>query len=272
MAANYEKEKSRMNIQSWMSINPEWKQEATAENVEEFKRVSIRTDRGWMSNTNHKAIFTNPMVAIELGLLEVLQHLVESKLVNVNEHKWNGYNTKSRQPHLLMTAMEEDEMDCFKYIMGIDGIDVGSTMVRQGHDLALICCACDFDFDKRYLEIMIGHKSFSVNQYHQVLHKLLTPLHFVIVVVLNNRENINDELALDKMEMLLNAGADPYLVPSTPTNQHAPPPMYCANTILPPDSIVTTIRGKVTKLLRKYGTEEGRREYDRLMDFQQRNY
>lgn len=27
MAANYEKEKSRMNIQSWMSINPEWKQE-----------------------------------------------------------------------------------------------------------------------------------------------------------------------------------------------------------------------------------------------------
>ena len=268
MAAHYEKEKSRMNIRSWMAVNPEWRHLSTAENVEEFKIVSIRTDRGWMSNANYKSIFTNPMVAIELGLLEVLQHLVESKLVNVNQHNWNGYNTKSRHPHLLMTAMEEDELNCFKYIMGIDGIDVGSNTLREGHDLPLICCACDFDFDKRHLEIMIGHKSFSVNQYHQVGRKLLTPLHFIIVVVLNKREDINDDLALDKMEMLLKAGADPYLVPSTPTNQHAPPPMHCASALLPPDSNTTDIHGRVTKLLNEYGTEEGRREYDRLMDFQ----
>jgi len=179
MAEEYEKEKCQVNVRTWMALNPEWTKLSTAENIEMFKTASIRIPGGWISNPSHKVIFNNAVVAIELGLLEVLQHLVGSKIVKVDEYKWNGYNTKSRHPHLLMTAMDEDEMECFKYLIEIDGTDLGSNAHREESHIALINCACDCDVDKRYLEMMMRQELYCQSVFSSRRQTLdSSPLHY----------------------------------------------------------------------------------------------
>ena len=74
------------------------------------------------------ALFSNPAVVIGLGLVSILQHLVEVKGFNVNACSWNSFD-RYRRLHLLLDAMLEDDLSCFEYLLSIDG---GSSCSARG--------------------------------------------------------------------------------------------------------------------------------------------
>lgn len=68
----------------------------------------------------HTVQQSSRVVVIHLGLVSILQHLVEVKGINVNDCRdsWSSFDCDGRF-HL-------DDLSCFEYLLSIEGINVGS--------------------------------------------------------------------------------------------------------------------------------------------------
>ena len=249
----------RVEISAWMEVNTDWKKYCTAErangeltsassdgdgeaSVEEWSGFQMRrvpTDQR-SYNFNPLLLFNNPTLVIEIGLIDVLKHLVEVIGIDVNAYLWNGY-LSSEKFHLLATAIRNDKA-CFDYLLSKDELNVSSLalsmetarnlfgaaeMAEIGSRAQLwqfaiadmkICVSSSF-------ESFVQHHSFDPNKPMTVGSTNFPPL-LQAFTVFSSWElgslfrseiasEISDEtlseIKIEKFKALLDAGADPSL-------------------------------------------------------------
>ena len=128
---------------AWMEINADWRELVTKGRMESLSKVFRESDGGekMVPEISPFVPFNNPAVAIELGLLESLKHLVNEMKIDVNAYKWTTYRHGIVHPGyedsaicLLATTIDYMEFDMFLYLLSKDGIDVCSLISPIDHD------------------------------------------------------------------------------------------------------------------------------------------
>jgi hypothetical protein len=166
-----------------------------------------------MAKVSPVIFFNNPAVAIELGQVDILKHLVEEIGVDVNAHRWSGYTTP-RKYHLLHLAAEDDKA-CFDYLIARQAIDVCASVEKDGP--TKLWQAPFLDDGSETAEIfddMISHPSFDPNKPFMSAeadeHTML-PLHFTCSSSITSCESEETDHLVTKTKRLLDLGADPQL-------------------------------------------------------------
>ena len=132
-----EVELCRSRYLAWMEVNTDWRRLVTAERVDSLVSVYEEDKEGnSIEIINPLLPFNNPAVAIELGLMDPLVHLVEKMGIDINAYQWatfmDGHDTTSRD-HLLTISVGSDNFCAFKYLLDRGTIDVCS-MAYEGED------------------------------------------------------------------------------------------------------------------------------------------
>ena len=128
---------------AWMEVNTDWRRLITAERIDSLATAHERDNEGiFTAIVNHLLPFNNPAVAIELGLMDPMRHLVEEMGIDVNSYKWIAFKYDpykiSRQPrNLLAQCADSDNFSAFQYLLGRDAIDVCSKVSKGGDHEAL---------------------------------------------------------------------------------------------------------------------------------------
>ena len=109
-----ELDKCRDNIKAWMKVNVDWRTHCTEKDMssekfclEEFlaKEYGRCDTRGFSTvklESGAKAIFNNPALVVEIGLMEALQHHVEKFDVKIYKCGWRGI---VRHPNYALTRL-----------------------------------------------------------------------------------------------------------------------------------------------------------------------
>ena len=85
------------NHRAWMSVNTNWRSKTTDELMLKLQRIpEDAMERRPIAHANAFILhpymaFNNVAVAVELGLVEVIQYLIEEKNIDVNSFRWNCY-------------------------------------------------------------------------------------------------------------------------------------------------------------------------------------
>lgn len=211
------KSKCRDDFRAWMGVNSDWKSLGTAERMEMLqtvRRYDEESDR--LLHLLHPFVaFNNPFVAIQLGLVEVLKFLVEEKGIDVNSYAWTSYTSRGRAYHLVATAMHDDDMEAFRYLLSLDNIDLDSTIFEDKREKLIRLAlhpACPAG--PEFLETFVQHPSIDVNaSCIDSTDWSTTPLLFSLAVLKSEPACPNRLLGvwMEKFKTLLKAGADPTL-------------------------------------------------------------
>ena len=154
---------------AWMEINADWREVVTKGRMESLSKVFRESDGGekMVPEISPFVPFMNPAVAIELGLLEPLKHLVNEMKIDVNAYEWTIYRHGIVHPGyedsaicLLATTIDYMEFDMFLYLLSKDGIDVCS-----------LISPIDLDDDDDYEATVLEH-CFVRPYCHAFFHKL----------------------------------------------------------------------------------------------------
>jgi hypothetical protein len=160
------KSEAKEELAAWMEINIHWSAVCREEwtNDDSNCRARYEKDGDNMVKVNPKLLFNNPAVAIELGQVDILKHLVEEIGVDINAHRWSGYTSREAF-HLLALAAEMRVVDkaCFNYLIARQDVDV-CAVVHKGKPPKLWQL---FFVDEEAGEIfgaVISHQSFDPNK------------------------------------------------------------------------------------------------------------
>ena len=171
---------------AWMSVNADWRKHCTDENRKEYAIVQWEKseneesdneeeeeeededsfDDGIRFKTDGAAIFNNPLVAIEFGLVDPLKHLVEEVGIDINCHAWNTYSEMDKS-NLLTFAAQETSLACFQYLLTREDLNVDGKSTTYD-DGAAANHIMNFAFEDELVsldsfEAMASHSSFDVN-------------------------------------------------------------------------------------------------------------
>ena len=109
------------SIEIWMEVNIGWRSRCTAEKLEKHKKWKTRDLR---NDLDTDLIFNNPAVAIELGLLDVLRHMVEEMSISLTKLLWTGFsNVRTgfcNVRTLTFLALERAKASILSYILSSD--------------------------------------------------------------------------------------------------------------------------------------------------------
>ena len=153
----WNKAKARTNHLAWMAANSDWRDKITDERMEDLKEACSREDIDlWIGRYQHKVhshlAFNNPVIAIQLGLLDVLKYLVEEKLVDINSHQWTGYFCPRNGPLLCYCAgcdvgktPWEQDLETYHYLLGLPSLDIVEHVDRLFASLFL------FPFERKHV-------------------------------------------------------------------------------------------------------------------------
>mmetsp|Transcript_3353 Transcript_3353/g.7689 ORF Transcript_3353/g.7689 Transcript_3353/m.7689 type:complete len:399 (-) Transcript_3353:809-2005(-) len=163
-------DKCRDNITAWMEVNPRWHEKCTQENIMKYRQSPLLVEAN--------LVFNSPAVAIEIGLLNVLQFLVEEKGIDVNVVTWEGFNSRginvqlkkvlqnavtrgggfdSRLFHLCRLASIRRDMDLFQYLLTLDN---GPTIFQLQNSVVM-----DIHYiPKDCLRLIMQHPDFEIKR------------------------------------------------------------------------------------------------------------
>jgi len=114
-------DKCKRNTMTWMEVNGNWKERVTAERMELYKRYTIAHERH-AGTHDADAVFNNIAVAVEIGLLDVVRHLIEEKKVDVNSIKYVGFHKGVvGVRHLVGRALIRGDATMIHYLMSQNG-------------------------------------------------------------------------------------------------------------------------------------------------------
>ena len=163
--------------------------------------------------------FNNPAVAIELGLLESLKHLVDEKSIDVTAFQWTTYRQGLLHPGhenyalcLLAIATDYMEVDSFLYLLGKDGIDVCSPISQIDDDEATVLENC---FVRPHCHTLFrklaSHPTFSLERGFSTEGDEKTYVHTAIyfLVILAEEDALHFPTWEANFRLLLSLGADP---------------------------------------------------------------
>ena len=116
---------------AWLEVNKsDWRKLCTARDMEEHREVVQSDPEGdRVVEIRHPlAMFNNPLVAIDFGLVDVLKHLVEEVGIDINGCKWTGYESYEKI-NLLAYASRLSDTSCFEYLLTRNDVNVHARYV-----------------------------------------------------------------------------------------------------------------------------------------------
>ena len=210
-------EERKDDLSSWMEINTDWRQLCRLEwaNKDIFCEARVKEGDAQMVTTNPLILFNNPAVAIELGRVDILQHLVEEVGININSYHWNGYETLIKF-HLLELAARYDKAS-FEYLMTVPTLDVNSFTNKDGPTMLWQTYLLDGDdhptsvgSSMELFKALIRHKSFNPSVPWVIDGDATLPLHYACAACIALCETEGNDHLLLKTKFLLDNGADPH--------------------------------------------------------------
>ena len=209
--------KCRDCYRAWMDVN-DWRELVTDELIEDLAVVGLQNSEGKFSIMIHPYIpFNNPSVAIEIGLMEALQYLVEEKGIDVNQYRWTSYQSfrmfDNQICHLLMECIVGYNFEAFKYILGRGNIDFNIRASKSAKSCSVFEIVCrQSRLDAAFFQSFIDSSNFDEGSTISESECNIPALHWLIISV--KVDSAKDWFDLptwkDNFQYLLKAGADPY--------------------------------------------------------------
>jgi len=112
-------DKCKRNIMTWMEVNDNWKERVTAERMAQYRFHGFYVRRPGTHGAD--AVFNNIAIAVEIGLLNVVRHLIEEKRVDINSTQYRGFYNGGIVRHLVGRALIRDDATMIHYLMSQDG-------------------------------------------------------------------------------------------------------------------------------------------------------
>ena len=199
---------------AWMEVNnPSWKRLVSDAKIKKLASVRSQTSANTHDVVLHShAPLNNPFVAIELGLMEALKHLVEEKDIDVNSYQWNSYKatTLSESSHLLAACLCCENREAFKYLLGRSSIDINAKAM-SGHYLNIAMLTFLAPHSTSFFRDLIGHPDFDLTTGFFSDDETLPPL--IWAMEYYNEDGYEELCDLTtfkaNFKLLLAAGADP---------------------------------------------------------------
>ena len=206
-------------VTCWMEINTGWRKLCTKERTEDDELSTARYDNEegeLVYRTDPLIIFNNPAVAVEFGLVNVLKHLVEEVGIDINACKWSGCYFREKF-HLLYLSYYLS-LRCyvskaiFEYLVSREDVNANA-QIDEGEDVKLVWHGLlHHGSNLASFEAVVRHRSFDPNRGCDIGGLTTLPLHQAITcVVYWAKEPYRMCMSMEKMEILLKAGADPEL-------------------------------------------------------------
>ena len=212
----------RDRYRAWMEVNPDWKTSGVVSDwrIENLNQVTIKDTDGGVTGGIMVAPFlpfNNPAVAIELGLTEVLKHLVEEKGIDVNSYRWNSYGTTCNYGeeafHLLSYCIDSSNLEAFQYLLGRPDIDI-HCLRWQGGGVTIIDSAFRQPKATAFLRELVHHPTFDIkSSFSSDGLQPISPLHWAIRILDVDSKFKWFDLPTWKanFQLLLSVGGDPYM-------------------------------------------------------------
>jgi len=205
--------KTGANVRAWMEINTDWKDDPVVGCVTREKSegvtstVTVMENGVRRTNCSAPAIFYNPAVAIDLGLVEVLKNLVENAGIDVNATMWNNY-THDEPYHLLVHNIFHENSACFDYLMTTQKIDMNSLVVSERLQTLKMFMMESDEISKERFQAMARLPTFGLNEPIDVAGRLIAPLIYMSLSASAADVPMHPD-HMKKIQVLLDEGADP---------------------------------------------------------------
>ena len=207
-------ETCRDRYRAWMEVNPDWRTGVVSDwRIEIMEKVTADAE----VVVTPFLPFDNPALAIELGLTEVLKHLVEEKGINVNDYRWNSYGTCNyggQAFHLLSYCIDSYNLEAFQYLLGRPDIDIHCMRCQGGGDFTIVDTAFRQPKATAFLRELVRHPSFDIkSSFSLEFSETISPLHLTISYLIVDSNAAWFDLSTWKanFQLLLSVGADPYM-------------------------------------------------------------
>ena len=174
---------------------------------------------------NPHAIFNSPALAIELGMIEILIVHVEEMNVDINSPFATSKSYGRR--HLLAVAMDEDNIEAFRFLYSQEGIDVQRAAVVGDDYVSLDISLLEYALSLRwrrhspnaeyfeyFLRSIIEHPTFKANDEIELERydgNPVTPLQAWMFELQECIDEKQDHYFFTLLLVLLERGADPNL-------------------------------------------------------------
>jgi len=128
-------DKCKRNIMTWMEVNDNWKERVAAERMGQYKYYSLDIHLRHPGTHDADAVFNNIAIAVEIGLLDVVRHLIEEKKVDVNSIKYVGFHKGVvGVRHLVGRALIRGDATMIHYLMSQDGCELRNPTTDEEKD------------------------------------------------------------------------------------------------------------------------------------------
>jgi len=223
LAAARNLSKAKEELSAWMEINTDWrgvKCNAEAVNGGAYYEASFDgVDGKKIMRTDPMFLFNNPLVAIELGMLDLLKYQVEVIGIDINALRWSGYIISATKANILLVAACHDRA-CFDYLLSREDLDVGAPIIAESPNTRLWQYAVfESNISAEIVQFLVRHPSFPLNQSFTLGENVLLPLHIACSSCFAQYGSDGHSQRVAKVKILLDAGADPLLTaPSAPSS------------------------------------------------------
>ena len=207
--------KCRDNIQAWMDINANWRSRCTQANMTKYYRRPIQ---------GANLIFNNPVVAIEVGLVDVLGHLINEMDADVCDTDCKGFVADAASSHRgmdnfvfnpIVVALYRRDTEMLHLILSARTFRVGTSAdanrLLSQWDI-LNYCYKQKKIRMDAFETLIASPQIDVNTTHRdvhCLHRFVFNL-FEFIDILDHRDDGVAEFILSRISALLKAGSNPH--------------------------------------------------------------
>ena len=163
-------EKACSNHLAWMRVNSDWRSIAVRDDLMQMLKLAStvrESDRMQLNHLHPFIAFNNPAVAIQIGLFDSLQYLVEEKGINTNSFQWTAFGF-SKIWHLLYYAVTYSKKKIFEYLLNRPDLNIrcNATQGTKVHPLfhkLLSAENQDGNLDDSFLKIFMQQPEFDVN-------------------------------------------------------------------------------------------------------------
>ena len=207
--------KCRDCYRAWMEVN-DWRELVTDEGIEALSSPYNRDSRGRHVTLDPHIPFNNPSVAIEIGLIEALQYLVEQKNIDVNAYNWSNYRSEQigEKSHLLTECILMKNHEAFQYILGRGDIDVDVRAVNSNRSCSVFEIVCrQSRYDGPFFQSFIDSSNFGEESTisDHACNTYIPVLHWLTIFAIVSSAEVWFDLPTWKsnFKFLLNAGANP---------------------------------------------------------------
>ena len=207
--------KCRDNIMAWMDVNANWRSRCTRANMTKYRRP--------LQEAN--LIFNNPVVAIEIGLVEVLDHLINEMGADVCDTDCKGFVADAASSHRgmdnfvfnpIMVALYRKDTEILQTLLSSNTIRTGTSSGANrllNHWDILHYCFKENKIRKDVFKTLVASPKIDVNTTDQgfhCLHCFVLQLHR-FMNRLHHREDSVADFMLSRISALLNAGSNPHV-------------------------------------------------------------